>query len=78
MARASPQRLMGHLPKLRKNKYDQEKNNSRMEKSKLSLYYQLRRTKSINYPKTIIVADKKLIRNRNIICVMDKNNFKEA
>ena len=49
-----------------------------MEKIKLSLYYQLRRTKSINYPKTIIVADKKLIRNRNIICVMDKNNFKEA
>ena len=42
-----------------------------MEKNKLSLYYELRRTKSINYPK-------KLIRNRKIICVMDKNNFKEA
>ena len=78
MARASPQRLMGHLPKLRKNNYDQEKNNSRTEKIKLSLYYELRRTKSVNYPKKIIVAGKKLIRNRKIICVMDKNNFKEA
>ena len=28
--------------------------------------------------KKIIIADKKLIRNRNRICVMDKNNFKEA
>ena len=28
--------------------------------------------------KKIIIADKKLIRNPNIICVMDKNNFKEA
>ena len=69
---------MGHLPKLRKNNYDQEKNNSRTEKIKLSLYYELRRTKSVNYPKKIIVAGKKLIRNRKIICVMDKNNFKEA
>ena len=49
-----------------------------MEKIKLLLYYELRRTKSINYPKKIIIADKKLIGNRNIICVMDKNNFKEA
>ena len=49
-----------------------------MGKIKLSLYYELRRTKSINYPKKIITAYKKLIRNRKIICVMDKNNFKEA
>ena len=28
--------------------------------------------------KKIIRADKKLIRNRKIICIMDKNNFKEA
>ena len=42
-----------------------------MEKIKLSLY-ELRRTKSINYQKKIIIADKKLIRNRNLICVMDK------
>ena len=49
-----------------------------MEKIKLSLYYELRRTKSINYPKIIIIVHKKLIRNRKIICVMDKNNFKEA
>ena len=49
-----------------------------MEKIKLSLYYEKRTTKSINYPKNIIIAHKKLIRNRKIICVMDKNNFKEA
>ena len=49
-----------------------------MEKIKLSLYYELRKTKSINYPKKIIIADKKLIRNRKIICVMDENNSKEA
>ena len=55
-----------------------KKKKSRMEKIKLSLYYELRRTKSINYPKKIIIAHKKLIRNRKIICVMDKNNFKEA
>ena len=48
------------------------------KKIKLSLYYELRRTKSINHPKKIIMADKKLIHNRKIICVMDKNNFKEA
>ena len=42
------------------------------KKIKLSLYYELRRTKKI------IISDKKLIRNRKIICVMDKNNFKEA
>jgi len=29
-------------------------------------------------PQKIIIAHKKLIRNRKIICVMDKNNFKEA
>ena len=49
-----------------------------MEKIKLSLYYELCRTKSFNYPKKNIIADKKLIRNRKLICVMDKNNFKEA
>ena len=49
-----------------------------MEKIKLSLYYEKRTTKSINYPKNIIIAHKKLIRNRKIICVMHKNNFKEA
>ena len=58
MARASPQRLMGHLPKLRKNNYDQQKNNSRIEKIKISLYYEKRTTKSINYPKKIIIAPK--------------------
>ena len=50
------------------------KNNSRMEKIKLSFYYELRTTKSISYPKKIILAHKKLIRNRKIICVMDNNN----
>ena len=49
-----------------------------MEKIKLPLFFELRRTKSINYQKNIIIAHKKLIRNRKIICVMDKNNFKQA
>ena len=49
-----------------------------MEKIKLSLYYEKRTTKSINYQKNIIIADKKLISNRKIICVMDKNNFQET
>ena len=49
-----------------------------MEKIKLSLYYDKRTTKSINYPKNIIIAHKKLIRNRKIICVMTKNNFQET
>ena len=49
-----------------------------MEKIKLSLYYELRRTKSINYPKKIIIADKKLIRNRKIITGIGKNNYKQT
>ena len=49
-----------------------------MEKIKISLYYEKRTTKTINYPKKIIIAHKRLIRNRKIICLMDKNNFKEA
>ena len=49
-----------------------------MEKIKLSLYYEKRTTKSINYQKNIIIADKKLISNRKIICVMAKNNFQET
>ena len=48
-----------------------------MEKIKLSLYYEKRTTKSINYEKNNY-STQKLIRNRKIICVMDKNNFKEA
>ena len=49
-----------------------------MEKIKISLYYEKRTTKSINYQQKKIIAHKRLIRNRKIICLMDKNNFKEA
>ena len=48
------------------------------KKIKLSLYYELVGQNQLIIKKKIIIADKKLIRNRKIICVMDKNNFKEA
>ena len=51
-----------------------------LEWKKIDYHYIMRnvRQNQLIIQKKIILAHKRLIRNRKIICLMDKNNFKEA